>query len=372
METSFDTTFIMLFLVLLIPLTGLLLALTPYLMKKGEVFAVTVPSAAEGDSYLRGLKRRYVLIMIAVTLVLTICALILFAAGSEMGVLVCVIFSAFAIFSLGYTIMLSFRKKVRTYKEQMGWKAVAQESVAFFSEGDTPQAIPLSWNLMYLPIFVATAVIGYLGYDLMPNQIPMQVGLGGEVTNWMEKSPLAIWLPVIIEVFFALCFVLAHWAIVRSKRPAEPNAPASSALAYGMFAHAQSLYLLVGGLAMTASIIAMPLTMMGVITFAAAIMFIIIFAFLLIIGAFVVSIVYGQGGSRVFARMQESEDLLVDDDRYWKLGIFYYNTDDPNLFLPARFGIGWTCNFARPLVWVLTAGIVVLTIVFVVVVMAIA
>ena len=43
--------------------------------------------------------------------------------------------------------------------------------------------------------------------------------------------------------------------------------------------------------------------------------------------------------------------MPVDDDRYWKLGIFYWNHDDASLFVPERFGIGWTINLGRPAAW---------------------
>lgn len=68
------------------------------------------------------------------------------------------------------------------------------------------------------------------------------------------------------------------------------------------------------------------------------------------------SLVYGQAGSRVFKRMQEDGDLLVDDDVRWKLGVFYFNRDDASLFLPERFGFGWTMNLARPAAWAFILG----------------
>src|SRR5579884_326149 len=40
--------------------------------------------------------------------------------------------------------------------------------------------------------------------------------------------------------------------------------------------------------------------------------------------------------------------IFRDDDRYWYNGIFYNNPDDPALFVPKRFGLGWTLNFGHP------------------------
>jgi hypothetical protein len=47
-----------------------------------------------------------------------------------------------------------------------------------------------------------------------------------------------------------------------------------------------------------------------------------------------------------------------DDDRFWKGGLIYVNRDDPAIMVGARFGVGWTLNFANPLAWLIIGGIV--------------
>jgi uncharacterized membrane protein len=47
-----------------------------------------------------------------------------------------------------------------------------------------------------------------------------------------------------------------------------------------------------------------------------------------------------------------------DDDRFWKAGLIYVNHDDPAIMVGARFGVGWTFNFANPLAWLIIGGIV--------------
>ncbi|MDO4443020.1 MAG: DUF5808 domain-containing protein [Slackia sp.] len=59
--------------------------------------------------------------------------------------------------------------------------------------------------------------------------------------------------------------------------------------------------------------------------------------------------------------------MPIDDDAHWKLGIFYFNPDDPSIWLPERFGIGWTVNFARPAAWACILGFSALSTVLVVV-----
>jgi uncharacterized membrane protein len=43
-----------------------------------------------------------------------------------------------------------------------------------------------------------------------------------------------------------------------------------------------------------------------------------------------------------------TDAVFRDDDRYWSAGIFYNNPGDPALFVPKRFGLGWTLNFGHP------------------------
>jgi uncharacterized membrane protein len=68
----------------------------------------------------------------------------------------------------------------------------------------------------------------------------------------------------------------------------------------------------------------------------------------------------GQGGSRL-ARAQGSSTssaVPVGDrtlDRYWKLGVFYFNPDDSAIFVEKRFGLGYSLNFARPTTWFIMA-----------------
>ena len=78
-----------------------------------------------------------------------------------------------------------------------------------------------------------------------------------------------------------------------------------------------------------------------------------------------VSVVYGQNGARLLTRMSEADSMPSDDDRYWKLGIFYYNPDDASLFLPERFGIGWTLNWGRRAAWALLIGDIAVVVLFI-------
>ena len=71
--------------VVIFALMGLLLAATPWLMKKQECFAVTVPEFAQNDARLRMFKHRYAAIMLIVTIAncVIVGAIFLLGASSE-------------------------------------------------------------------------------------------------------------------------------------------------------------------------------------------------------------------------------------------------------------------------------------------------
>ena len=48
------------------------------------------------------------------------------------------------------------------------------------------------------------------------------------------------------------------------------------------------------------------------------------------------------------ADRQRIDAVFRADDRYWYGGLFYNNPDDPAVFVPKRFGLGWTMNFGHP------------------------
>ena len=352
------------FLATLIPLVGIFLAITPYLMKKSECFAVTVPEQAIHDPYLKGLKKRYLIIMFCVTAALTMPCLI--SSFSENEYFPFIMTAGIILVTLvSFTLMLYFRSKVRAYKRKQGWTTRRQSAVAAVSDEEAPRAISLKWNLLAVPLVALTLAIGYTGYPSMPDLIAMQVGFDGQVTSSMAKSEAAIWLPVLIQTFLVLILTGSHWMILRSRRSLNPSAPATSALAYGLFARAQTIYLVALNVIFCALMILMPLSFMGTISLMQAAAFIIIAALVMVLGAVAIAVVYGQGGSRVFARMQSSGTLTADEDEHWKLGVFYFNREDSSLFLLERFGIGWTFNFARPAVWAIIIGLIVVMAAFI-------
>jgi uncharacterized membrane protein len=69
---------------------------------------------------------------------------------------------------------------------------------------------------------------------------------------------------------------------------------------------------------------------------------------------------------RWLSRHLATESLDPMPDTCWKWGSFYFNRQDPALVVPTRSGIGYSPNYARPSVWVVTVLISALSIAFLV------
>lgn len=355
------------FLIGLMLALGILLAFMPYLMRRQECFSVTIPATAADDPYLRALKRRFAIIMATFTLALFASAtLIFFIDAHEQWDFLdwFLIGSDVLLFIAYYALMQVFRKKVLEYKSLQGWHSESQRTSATIGEQNVAK-VGLRWNLLYLLMMGATLLAGILAYPYMPESIPMNIGLDGTVTNWAEKGPGMIAFPVVMEGFLGLCFAASHLVILRSRKWTDPSAPATSALAYGLYARAWSIFSLVFGLLLSSTIGAMfLLSALEMIPLSAVCIGIFFVVILMIASAIALSVVYGQVGSRVFKRMQVSGGMPEDTDEYWKAGLFYFNPGDASIFLPERFGIGWTLNWARPASWVIVAVFVAIVVAF--------
>lgn len=373
-----DSLILMAFLIAIVFLSGALLAATPWFMKKNECFAVTIPESAQADVRFLAFRKRYAAAVLAVTL---ICAVALGVvsdvvlgkmssatdAASLNAILAAAIVATATIpLIASFALMLHYRKKVKAIKREEGWKAERDEAVALIGFEEAPAPPSLAWNVVYVPIVLITLALGLALYPSTPDLVPTHIDFAGNVNQWTPKGPALIAFPLLVEVFMAACFIFSHWMTIRSKKDVDPARPAISAYAYGAFARAECILLLVSGSVLTAVLGIVMILMMTETLSMLVTMVLIIVATLVFVGAMIAfSVVYGQSGSRLVKRLEENGGIIADNDEHWKAGIFYWNKGDASLILPKRFGVGWTMNWARPAAWVIVGGFTLASIAFV-------
>lgn len=353
-----------------------LLVLSPWLMPATECLAVSVPHGARDEEPLKTIMRDYSLEMAVVSALCLLAWPVAFALGgidldSEAGMwrfTTLMTVTMFVPIIASFVLMLHNRRRVQAVKRERGWRASPLQAAAFVGPEDFPQPLPLASNLAYLPLIAAMVVFALAMYDRFPAQIPMNSDLAGNVTSYVPKSLSSVLFPAVVTAFMAIVFTGTHWGIIRSKKPVDPSAPASSALAYARFARAQSIIQLVGGLfisALTGS--TFYASSLGIVPQPTAALVMIVGTFAYVVVVTVFSLAMGQSGARLAAEVPGST-MGADDDAHWLLGTIYCNPQDPSIFVPKRFGIGWTSNIARWESWALVAALVALVVLLVAIV----
>ena len=75
-----------------------------------------------------------------------------------------------------------------------------------------------------------------------------------------------------------------------------------------------------------------------------------------------IGIYTGQGGANLKSTKPSTASYAnKDDDDFYKLGVFYYNPNDPSIFVEKRFGIGWSLNFGNKVAMIFLVLILIAT-----------
>lgn len=341
-------------LYLIFILLVIITAITPYVTRKTESFGVSVPSDMYNYPQIQRLRKSYLYQSLTIGIFFVVLFLIIETQVKE-DVFV-LIYSAgiFAYLILTFFVYYKYHKRMKQLKEKENWKEKKKEVVvvdmSFYGKKTTYSN---AWFFLPLLITIATALWIFFRYEQIPEQIPMQYNFDGEVVNWVEKSPGTVALFPILQLVLTGLFLFINLVIAKSKQQIDPANPEESVKQSIIFRRRWSLFTIITGTTIVLLFAMPPLSFLFSIN---PVVFFIItmgWTFLIIFAALILAVTTGQGGSRVKTTNGNKGELINrDDDRFWKLGQFYFNPEDPAVWVEKRFGVGWTVNFARPIAWI--------------------
>ncbi|TQS70633.1 DUF1648 domain-containing protein [Ornithinibacillus gellani] len=333
----------------------------PYLTRKTESFGVSIPEEIYGTAKLRSMRKKYAFATSILSITVSLIWLFLFRGSHLTEHQIALYFSVIIIgyILLSFIIYLYFHSQMKQLKEQENWhQKKNQQIIVDTTFRDQKLTHSNAWFIPAFLITLATILLTIVYYDRIPNQIPINYDFSGQVTNWTEKTTRSILFMPAIQVCMTLLFIFINAMIARAKQQVSAADPKKSMLQGMLFRRRWSAFMIISGTLMVLLFAFAQLSF--IFTIPAAVLMAVTFGSTAIIlfGAIVLSFTTGQGGSRIKVNGEANDGIDRDDDRYWKLGQFYVNKNDPSIFLEKRFGIGWTVNFGNPISWLILIGII--------------
>jgi uncharacterized membrane protein len=243
------------------------------------------------------------------------------------------------------------RRRIQAVKASEGWYHGMRQGVVTDTALRTrPERFPWAWAVPAVAVLVATAVIGAVRYDSMPAMLALHYGADATADRFAVKSVGSAFGLVFIQLGLTTLLVGLAFFAPRFKPDLDPAQPVDSARRHRAFTVRMSKALALLAACMNAALLVAAWQIWnGAHTISMLAVLVPVLAGL--VGVVVFAVRTGQEGSRLRGTESEEDTGVVrrDDDRYWHgFGGLYANRDDPAVFVPKRFGIGWTVNFANP------------------------
>lgn len=347
-------TFILLIILLF---TTVLQAAIPYLVKSTIVFGVSIPEQYTTERPIIMFKKLYcIIILISGGLLMLIVSVMMGTTSlSDATKMMLGVSSQFVVLFISMFLYLFLHAKVNRLKHQHQWSApFKQLRITDLAIRAKDEMLPTV--LFIAPMLITIGLIGYTStrYGALPNNIPIHWGPSGQPDAFTTKTPFTAVSLLVILFILQTMFLTMHYFIQQSGIRTSAVRIKSSQIQKLAFRKYTSWLLFFIVVLVTILFSFFQLTIIHPDIVDDRIMFSVPFAFLMLtlIATGIYAFKAGQSGTRIGTNVEEPVDELVmdvDEDCYWKLGVFYVNRQDPSIFVEKRFGVGWTINFANPI-----------------------
>lgn len=335
-------------------LTTLLISVQIYFGQSNRLFGVSIPTEAEQDRVVRRVRWHYTIFVWVCAVIIAGVCFLLARQGDEELRAVCVIIAMLLQVPIMIFGIQWGRRSASRLKEQKGWHVPAEtKRVAMIPIGRPRNAmLSIWWFGVHLAIIAACVVIAIVKWDQIPDTLIAHYDLNGVPDRYASKTVGEVFLTNLVQVIMLGIFVFINLVIGKARNALDPNEAEASLQRNLKFKRVNSIFIWFIALVM--------IVFMGLIQ--AMELYGLDESMLNSFGMLIpVIIVVSLLGMMIYLKrkgLDQQRDPASDDERHWRIGGgIYYNPDDPALFVPKRYGLGWTINFARPMSWVLVGCI---------------
>lgn len=295
----------------------------PLLPRRDHLFGLALAREVRYGPEGRRLLRRYHLHLLpwTVSMLLIACFAPLPRAAAWVGFSLLPIIAAYRGFSAG-------RAELR------GLALPAPSTREARLHADSGLARRLPWFLLPLALLAATAVYLHFRWDEIPARFPIHWGQNGVPNAWSTRTPLGVFGPLLMGALLIVFIVAIDTVITWGSRRAAVHPVV------------RIILIAVGWLVGAAFSIAGLLPLRVAPTWATVALNGAFFVFLAVVF------------TRHFRRGVPAPEpgAEVTPDACWHRDLFYYDPEDPALWVQKRIGLGLTLNFGNRLAWIVVAA----------------
>ena len=245
--------------------------------------------------------------------------------------------------------------RIKALKEQHQWtKDLKQRVVVDTTQESRSHYLSYAWFILPGAITLITWLITRSVYPQLPDQLPRQTDFAGNVLAWTNKGFTAAFALPLTQLGMLALFFFIMIVIRKARKVIDPSQPEVSVRQHQAANQRWSVYIIATATWMVTYFAILQAQVLQLINLSASDHYVLHGLSVAgpLVGIFVVAWFTGQSAGRVKVDGRDHPDdvlIPVDDDQYWKWGMFYYNPNDPAIWIEKRFGIGWTLNFANPI-----------------------
>ena len=358
-------------MILILVFVGVINGLTPKFSRQATPFGVAVNGKHD---YVEERKNNYLKWNIIGSILLALPLFIFpFMENVSAAELFASMYITFALLIfMAYSILLYFkyRKEIKEWRNDLpeDKRSKTRKVVVDLNYHNKIQS-KSNWSflLWQAVIILIPVVIAFSFYDRIPNEIPINWDAQFNVNRTMSKSIWTVLALPGIQVLMIPVLIYSNYSIIKSKQRLSPLDPEDASEKSLQFRQAWSNFtfaMTIGTQLLMSSMFLYSLFSQGKYGWI-IVGIVAIFLIFTLGGTVYLSLKYGQGGEKLLTE-EEQYYADPDDEDLWKLGMIYYNPEDPSIFVEKRFGVGPTLNMARWQAWAFSGGMVLFTILLIV------
>lgn len=343
----------MVILMIMLPDILLLLFFALYFSKftrEGIFFGVRIPYGFKELKEFRDLegeyKRNYVLTMLIPSIVF----ILIFYFAKAQIVLKATLIYTYLILAAAFYNYYKIYKKVLNIKKRNNWFEGKKQvvTVSLKRREDIKNYPSKLWFLIPAILILVNVVVTVLRLPYLPDKIPLHYDINGQVDRWGFRSFSNFISIFLVQIGLFVFLYLIYRLILKGKLSLSPVNPEKSQEKNELIKIISARLIIILSIIQQLIFVITNLNMLLILninsmTYIIATLTSLTFLVIVFSTVKIYKVIKCPLKNNINGEIVER-----DDDEFWKMGLFYYNPEDPSLFVEKRMGIGWDFNYGHP------------------------